>query len=200
MQLEWRNHFALSLVTPPSGEPVSVAEIHAQSYVDNSASDTLIGGYITAARRLVETFCRRQLMTAVWRYSLDQFPADDIVRLPRPPLVSVTELQYVDFAGVSQIWDSSNYLVDTYSEPGRITLAYNTFWPGSRPTANSVNIKYTAGFGDASAVPQTFKLAIMQLVAHWFENREPLSLAGGSTTLPFHVESLLANEMAGTYP
>lgn len=39
-------------------------------------------------------------------------------------------------------------------------------------------------------VPYDLKLALMQLVAHWYFNREPV-VAGASGTLPWHVENIL---------
>jgi hypothetical protein len=45
---------------------------------------------------------------------------------------------------------------------------------------------YQLGIG----IPLTLKTAILQLVAHWYFNREPV-VQGQPGTLPFHVESML---------
>lgn len=57
----------LQLVTPPAGEPVSLAEAKQHLRVDGGDDDLLIGSLITAARQAAETKTGRQLITARWK-------------------------------------------------------------------------------------------------------------------------------------
>src|SRR5690606_14420890 len=145
--------------------------------VDGTDEDTLITGLIAAARETVETFAGRALITQTWELVLDDWPDSDTIKLPRPPLQSVTSVTYVDEAGVSHTLSSASYIVDTDSEPGRLVLKAGESWPSETlQAANGVRVRYAAGYGAAAAVPEKFKLAVKLLAVHWYENREPVAM------------------------
>ncbi len=159
----------------PAVEPVTLAEAKLWLRIDHSTEDALILELVASARREVERFCGRQLInsTRIWR--LDHFPSDGVIRLDRPPLVSVSSITYVDTAGATQTWATDQYDVDTDSEPGRITLAFNQSLPSDvrGGAANVVTITYVVGYGAAREnVPETYKVAIKSLVADGYEHRE----------------------------
>jgi uncharacterized phiE125 gp8 family phage protein len=182
----------LSLVTAPAAEPISATEAKAHCRVDHSLDDTLIGTLITAARQRIETWQRRQLVTATWDWKLDDFPRDGdrTFYVPLPPLQSITSITYVDADGNSQTLSSSVYTVDAVSEPGRIVEAYGQSWPATRKQPNAVTVRFVAGYGLAAAVPEATKAALKLLVGHWFANREAVQ-PGTLTELPLAVERLL---------
>ena len=159
----------------PTVEPVTMAEAKLWLRIDHSTEDALILEMLKAARREVERFCGRQLINATRTWRLDRFPSDGVIRLDRPPLSSVTSITYVDTAGATQTWATDQYDVDTDSEPGRITLAYNQSLPSDvrGGAANVVTITYKVGYGAAGEnVPATFKVAIKSLVADAYVHRE----------------------------
>lgn len=187
-------HTALSLVTAPTTEPVTVDDFKSHSRIDADEEDaSTITGYLKASRKLVETYLRRQLITATYRFSLDRFPCD-CIELPLPPVQSVSALAYVDSDGTTQTWDSSNYRLDTYSEPARIEPAYNVSWPTIRCVSNAVNVTFVCGYGAAGAVPDTIKTAIKITTAVLFEMRDV------SAPLPEQAKHLLMSERWGSYP
>jgi len=50
-----------------------------------------------------------------------------------------------------------------------------------------------AGYGAAASdVPQPLRQAVLLLVAHWFERREPVELGSALETVPMTVGGLLA--------
>ena len=190
----------LKLQTAPTTEPVTLAEAKNHVRVDTTADDALITGLITAARLSVETFTRRALITQVWDLYMDRFPGRDTILLPRPPLISTLEtpvtITYRLMAGTEMTFSSSNYVVDTTSEPGRIKLVLAAAWPGDvlYPLAG-VRVRYPAGYGAAAAVPQIYKQAILLLVGHWYENREQVGVTGAvPQEMPMGVEWLLWQE------
>jgi hypothetical protein len=62
-----------------------------------------------------------------------------------------------------------------------------------------VEVEYTAGYGfDGSSVPRPLKLAILLLVAHWYQNREAASIETG-LPIPFAVENILRLWDSGEY-
>lgn len=182
---------ALKIYTAPVTEPISSVEINMHLRIDETIEDALIDNLITTAREVVEAISRRTLITQTWDLVMDSFPASDELVIPNPPLQSVVSVTYIDQNNVSATFAASNYAVDTYSEPGRIKLVSGAAWPGSQLyTLNGVRVRFTAGFGDASAVPNRYKEAIMLLVAHWYANREQGS-EKAIQDIPFGVNALL---------
>lgn len=186
--------YGLSQTTAPTEEPITVDDAKLHCRIDEDADNLEIARLIRAARELVESETSRQLATATYTLKLDRFPCGGRpIRPPRPPLQSVTSITYLDSGGVSTTWDSSNYIVDTSVEPGRISLAYNAFYPTYRIQSFPITIVYVAGYGAATAVPEGIKHAMRLLIGNWYENRES-SISGtiiGEVPLAF--ERLLSN-------
>jgi uncharacterized phiE125 gp8 family phage protein len=162
---------ALKIYAAPTEEPVFVDDatklhLRAESDID----DDLIALYIQAARIFCEDYHGRKYITQTWDLYLDAFPCGDII-LPYPPLQSVTHVKYKDTAGVLQTWAATNYVVDSISEPGRISLAYGISYPSTLDEIQSVQIRYVCGYGLASSVPMHAKQAILLKLADLYENR-----------------------------
>ena len=202
---------ALYTVVPPAVEPVGIDRIRQHLRLDIGDDDLLLDGYATAARELVEQYLNRALITQtlclvqshqrhhhLWAavpmtaplfiYPL-WYPAfllnGGVVELQRSPLQQVTSI------AVGQ-WDQpdamltagTDYQVDAFTQPGRVRLqGGGGFWP-----QDHVKITYVAGYGaTGTAVPSPIRLAILWLVAFFYENRGD---AGGE--LPKPVQSLLS--------
>lgn len=186
-------HRAWKRTVAPAVEPVLLAEAKAHVREDTTDSDTLLTALIVAATEYVEERTGRALITQTWSLAMDGAPCgNDAIRLPRPPLQSVTSITYVDEAGDTQTWDAANYRVDTHSEPARITLAADAVWPVPQFVAGAVTVVYEAGYGDAGTdVPQAIRQAILLLVAHWYDNRSPEVVGTVVGRLGFTVDALL---------
>lgn len=163
----------LTLVTPPVAEPVTLEEAKLHLRLDQDAEDTLLSAMIVAAREYVEMYTRRQLVTATWELSLDTWV--DVIRPPKPPLLGVNAITYLDEAEMEQTLAANTYRVDTTLEPGRIVRASGASWPAVAPVPGAIRIAYDAGYGTASAVPETFRQAILLSVADLYEHRESQS-------------------------
>lgn len=181
---------------PAADEPITLTEAKAHLRIDaaDTAEDNAITGFITAAREYCETYQGRQYMTATRVHQLDRFPSCHVIRLPYPPLISITSVVYVDSAGVTQTLDPSKYIVDAISQPGRIAPSYSNYWPATRQQIGAVTITYACGYGAAADVPQRIKQAILLLVGHWWENREAVLSGTISKEIEFAVQALLGPE------
>ena len=170
---------ALKLQTAPSVEPVSKAEAKLHLRVDIDTDDDLITALVVAARRYVEAASRRSLITQTWDLVLDTWPESPF-EIPRPPLQSITSITYVDDDGDTGTVSSDDYVVDTYSEPGRVALASGASWPGATlQELAGVRVRFVAGFGDASTdVPENYIQAMKLLIGHWYENRKAVETTG----------------------
>lgn len=183
---------ALSLTTPPTAEPLSLEEAKQYARVVIDDEDGLLEGLIVAAREYLEALTGRAFIDQVWTLTLEGFPHDGVIVLPRPPLRSVTSIAYIDAAGVTQSWVSvSGYQVQApagpYAERGRVKPAYGTAAPAARhDTFNAVTVVFRAGYGTgASDVPKPIKLAIGLLVRHLYDG-------GTLENVPSPVNALIA--------
>jgi len=163
--------------------------------VSHTDDDALIQRIIKQARRYVEKFTRRSLITATYTLTLDDFPRseDRSIYLPVAPLGSVSSITDVDTDGNTQTLDSSKYRVDDKSVIARITEEYDQEWPDVRDVINTVTITFTAGYGSSgSDVPEDLRGAIFLLLGHYYENREAAVVGTIVNTLSLGVDDLLA--------
>lgn len=169
--------------------PVTTAQVRDHVRIDSVTEDPLLDSYIGAATGYVEGRTDRQLMNATWVWTLEGFMSPMYV--PHAPLSSVTSIAYLDTAGNTQTLSASVYDVDTATEPGRILLANNQNWPAILGGLASVTITFVAGYGDeTSDVPERLRMAIMQLIAQWYDIREPMVM-GAINDVPRSVEALI---------
>lgn len=180
----------LQLVTPPALEPVTLSEARLHLRVDTADDDPLIGALISAARLHAEMLTARQFLPARWRLVLDRFTP--MVLLNRSPVVSVISVRYLDMGGLWQIMPATDYVVESSSEPARITPSFGKIWPPTLPQIGSVEILFDAGYADATKVPDGIKRWMLLRVGSLYQHREEMSVlpAGRIDPLPF-VDSLL---------
>jgi len=199
---------ALQTITAPAQEPITLSEAKAHLRVDTGAEDSLIETLIRVARQHVEEVTSRALITQTLAYSVDDFLGslyinhpweeylgykDNSLILPRPPLQSVDNIEYVDTQGAMQTLDASIYRVDAVSEAARITEAEAETWPTTDSVTNAVTITYVAGYGDNPAdVPAPLRHAMLMMIGHFYENREEAVVGTTARQLPMAVNALIA--------
>lgn len=165
----------LNRTSAPAATPISVAEAKAHCRVLHSNDDTYIGMLVDAVAGMLDGrngALGRALVTQSWEYRLDRFPCDGVIELPLPSLVSVASVAYVDQDGDIQTLSADDYVVDTATFVGQVRLAYGASWPDTRDEQHAVRITFTAGFGDAAAVPAPIRNAMLLIVAHLYSHRE----------------------------
>lgn len=187
-----RIQWSLTQTVAPTAEPISLESVKDQCRISTTEDLHVLYVQAKAARVWCETYLYKQLMPATYRLTLDRFP-EWRFKMPMPPLATVSSITYLDSGGTLTTLSPSLYILDTYSHPGRVTPAYRQVWPFTRCQMNAVNITYTAGFANAAAVPETIKLALRQLTAHFYENREA-TLEEKLETLPVGAIALLDSE------
>lgn len=173
---------------------IADASLGAGAPSTNSTSDPLLVLLIKSARAAAQQQLSRYLITQTLDLSLDAFPCDGEIRLP--PLQTVSEISYVDSDGATQVLAADQYLVDASSKPARIQCAYGVSWPSVRDQANAVRVRFVAGYGVASAVPESVKQWMLLRVKTAWDNRDGLVLgAGGLVLMPTsYIDSILDPE------
>lgn len=181
----------LTLLTAPAVEPLTLDQV--KQHVNDEDTDkynVLIDRLIGAARRQAEHRTGRALINQQWRLTLDRFAGEDarcppVIRLPRPALVSVEEVSYLDTDGVRQVLATSGYQVVTDELVGQVRPAYDTTWPDHRVTPGSVRIDYTAGYGaTAATVPDDITAWMLLAIGAWYAQREALMSGAAPAELP----------------
>lgn len=191
----------LSLVTGPAQEPVSLAEAKAHCRIDVPDDDALLTGYILAARGYLEEISGRAFVASTWDYSIDDdwpwvFDLEtrchqQVIEIPKAPLSSVTSINYVDSAGVSQLLASNQYVVDGTGAIGRITPAYDVTWPSVRRQKAAITVRFVAGHA-IEVVPDPIRQAMLLLIGHFYAHRETVVIGQTPSEVPLAVSSLIA--------
>ena len=183
------------IITPITNEPIALVEakLHIRVSMDDTAEDSLIEGFITAAREYVENYARRALALQTVEAYLPKFPCSDRIELPRPPLQNVLSVSYKNSAGIETTMTANvDYLVDTENGAGVVVLPYGKNWPSYTPyPVNSVKIRYIAGYTYSNLIPKSIKQAMFLLIGHWYENREAVVIGSTTKEIEFAVKALL---------
>lgn len=208
----------VKLITVAAEEPVGLEEFKAHLRITgDDTQDPDLTIKLRAAREKLEggTQTARAFVSSVWDQYADHWPCwscascfcrtscsmngrhehSDSIMMPKGQLVSVASIKYTDASGVQTTWPTTEYEVDTVSDPGRIVLAYGKQWPSvTLKRSNAIVIRFTAGWENASAVPFPIKAAILLEAAHFYRNREAVTtgrLDMQSSPLAHGVDDLL---------
>ena len=188
---KWDPRLIINRATDASSEPVTVAEAKAHLRVETTDDDTYITTLIKIARKHIEDICGISMISQTWDLWLNHFPNE--IKIPRPPLISVTSITYTDTDGDSQTLATGVYTVDSDSDPGRIYEAYDQSFPSVRSIPKAIKVRFVSGFSaTATGVDEDLKHAMLLLIGQWFENREPVVVGTIAAEIPMTVKSLLA--------
>lgn len=210
-------HSVLQQLTAPVAEPLTLAQgrkhlrLTAVGSPPVHPEDDLVTASIAAARRRVENHTHRALVTQQWRLELDRWPENSRIVLPKPPLMSVDSIEYVDLAGDTQTLDPDLYQVMRPTGPtadrAEIIPAYLAVLPAMRCYPGSLIINFTAGYGSGGSpddsvanIPADVIAALKLLLGHYFENRQEVIVGSTAAQLPAAVEALLSSYVSTVFP
>lgn len=178
------------ITSPPSEEPVTLAEAKSWCKVETTEDDTLITALVKAARLTGEKYCNRTFVTTTFKgfYSAleltncEKYP---FVALRRAPLDTVTSVQLMVDDSLEDV-DSDDYFLKEKSSFSRILFSGSL---NGDDVAYPLEIVFTAGYGAASAVPEDIKTAIKQHILYLYENRGDVS-PDGELPMPIEVRAM----------
>ena len=200
-------YLSLTRQTPPTVEPVTVAEAKNHLRVDTTEDDGYISTLITAAREWCEQYLDRTLVHTQWAMRLHRFPTDSQypIELPRPPVVAsgtatAVSITYTAESGGTAMLSTAQYRVQRLETPGRVTTIYGGTWPAAMEDNDAVIVRWWAGYGDSgSSVPAGIRHAMLMLVGHWYEQRSSVLTGSISKEVEFGVKTLLDAQRWGSY-
>ena len=177
-------------ITAPAEPVVTPDAAKLQLRVDGTDEDTLIEGLIAAATAHldgIEGVMGRCIVTQEWAQSFDRLSGDVVLPFPDVQTAAIT---YSDTAGDPQTVPVDDYRLHQVYGGSVLGLVSGAAWPqGASDDREAFTVTFTAGFGNAAAVPASIKHAILMLVAHWYENREAV---GKAEALPMAFHALIA--------
>lgn len=184
---------SLVMTSGPSLEPITLAEAKAHLRIDGIADDALIQSLIVTSRLHVEAALGLALITQSWSWYIDRWPKSQRLALPLRPVQAIAAVRLWRIDGTSVALSPAQFFLDGQAMPARLV------WLGTSPAAeperrvNGIELAFTAGFGSSAAdVPATIRHALLLLVAHWYEHREPLEIGSGINAVPPMVSELLS--------
>jgi uncharacterized phiE125 gp8 family phage protein len=157
------------LFTPPATEPVTLAEAKVAARVDDSRFDSLLPGFISAARAMAEQETGRQFMAQTWRTDLEDWPAADAtIHVHRATAAAVTYWNGSAFVSLA----GSGYVYHPLGNGTALVPAIGAAWPelGAIAGGPRVRIDLTAGAASAADVPEGVKTYIKALVVQMLES------------------------------
>ncbi|MCA3000302.1 MAG: phage head-tail connector protein [Rhodocyclaceae bacterium] len=160
------------LITAPATEPATLDEVKLHIRQDSSIGaleDALLNRLIKSARQRAEHMTSRAFITQTWGVRLDAFPT--LIELVRSPVISITDVKYLDSTGVEQTINAADYILDNFGTTGFIAPAYGKSWPSTYQQINAVRVQYVAGYGAAAAVPECVKDWMLLVIEDAYRNR-----------------------------
>jgi hypothetical protein len=172
---------SIELITPPVAEPVTTAQLMQQmgfgTVSDSTLNATLqaqLTIYLVAARRNIESYLRRVLVTQHWLLRLNEFHHHGI-ELPQPPLQSIDFFQYVDtFANTDYLYrditfgqnfpSPYGYQLQRGSEtqPGYLYPPWAKPWPPTLRVPSAVMVQFRCGYGGPAVVSMAANSAVLE--------------------------------------
>ena len=205
----------------PAVEPISLADAKAFLRIDTPDEDNLIQSLIMTSRLHIEVALGLALIQQTWSCFFDRWPhildtrtapfqpasaaytcpdprtrlnlATDAIVLPISPIKSLDAIRVYADDGTFVTLPLAGFTVDLASKPPRIVRRVATAVPQPGRRLNGVEIAVTAGFGLSPAdVPAPIRQALLLLVAHWYEHRDPGEIGSIEARVPAAVSALLS--------
>jgi len=172
----WRRSLAVThlsagrvvVVTPPASPAVTTAAARAHCRVAHAHHDATLASLVGVASAWLEGptgGLGRSLVTRTLDLELAAFPCGREAALPCGPVSGAPVVTYRDADNVVQTLDAALYFV------AGDTLVFNQGWapPATYPRPDAVVVRYTAGYGDATALPPPVRQALLLLVGELYE-------------------------------
>lgn len=172
---------------------IDTAKAKAWLKVEHADEDALIAGLVNSAVAHIEAITGKFLSPKAFTQTLRGFPVQSpyLVKLHRGPVTGITSVAYDPSDGSVEATVLNFRLAEGHGRffNGTLQPAFGERWPGALAGAGTVRITGTAGYAEGEA-PE-LDTACLQLVAHWYLNREAVATGTIATELPMTVKALI---------
>lgn len=188
-----------TVVTAATIYPISLSEAKDHLRLSTDHDDLRVRGLIKVATEVLENTTGRSFINRTLRHIKPCFnDTREVIYLPRPPLVSITTLDYFDIDGASQTVASGNYQVYVSNEvQGFVKPEPGFSWPATELNRhNAVTIDYVAGYGtERTDVPESARQWMLMLIRHWYDN--PSAIISGQTSKELELSARALSDSLG---
>ncbi len=162
----------LTLITPPAGEPVSLAEAKAHARIGSDTEDAILASLIAAARARIEGAARLALMPRRLKLTLDRWPSPALesgrFSLPVRPVSAIVSVRIIATDGSIV----SDHTGNVALEDRRTLVLRSGVWPWPGAYGEKIELVFDAGFAGANSIPADLAHAVLALTAHFYEVRD----------------------------
>ncbi|SEG59043.1 phage conserved hypothetical protein, phiE125 gp8 family [Bosea lathyri] len=176
------------LVTPPSGDVVSLIDAKRHLRVDHNLDDDRITLAIQAAVSHLDGYTGilgRALLAQSWRQFSAYWPASRCFDLALAPVAEIISVSARGSGGLVAVPSSSWRLFSGASRP-MLMLNRDAQLPDLDGQADAVTVTYKAGYGEAAEVPAAIRHAILLMVGDAYRFSETVAL-GASSPVPMSI-------------
>ena len=195
VQLQLNSESAATTILP-------LADVKTFLRVTNTAEDSLITSFITAAVGVAQNYTNSRFLETQFTMFMENW--NDVyvsnqyntslsngtylttggyvgkdglhqIVLPYAPLDSITHIKYYDSDDAQQTWvENTDYSVHTFiNQKGFIEIQKGISTPNLYQRADAIEIKFKAGYGTtAGSVPEAIKSAVLLIIGFMYEKRE----------------------------
>lgn len=173
----------LTLITPPSQEPILPAAAKLYCRCMHNQEDELFVAWIASARDYVQDATKRQLMPATWKLTLGSFPlvapdagtihgslawheGEDEIVFPITPVLTVS-VQYYDAGNVLQTWATDQYELVAEEAWAVLIPATGVDWPETYDRTDAVQITFGAGYEEGQVPPKLISAMYLRILADY---------------------------------
>jgi uncharacterized phiE125 gp8 family phage protein len=179
-----------TLITPPSAEPLTLAEVKAHLRLDGAEEDALLQSLVNTAREFLERETGLCLIAQTWRLYLDRWPQGGVIRILKSPVQEIKTVTVYGLEGEPVQVSLEDHLLDGAGRPARLWLRHT---PVTGRTVNGIEIDFSAGYGEAGTdLPDTLKRAMLIHIGQMFAFRGAISPDQQPPGIPDGYERLIS--------
>lgn len=184
----------------PAVAPLGAALLRTRLRIDptgeapvDTADSALLESFEAAAVALIDgpDGIGVALMAQTWTRTLDQF--EPMLALPGAPVVSVSEVRYMDPDGAWQVVDPAVYRLLDGRDQAALVPVLGASWPVVASAPDVVEVDYVLGAETPTLAHPSLVAAVGLMVGHFWENREAVAAGVSVAELPLGVQHILAH-------
>jgi uncharacterized phiE125 gp8 family phage protein len=169
--------------------PIDLEKLKMHLKVEGTEEDAYITDLACAASALWEERVRQAVMEAEYvSVSLNWSRGWEGLR---SPITGIFKVEYVSEAGEVVFLETEAYTLSVLSPGGLYFTDYRNLPALSRTAPETVRMYYTAGATSVEQVPPLVRRFIELMVAHWYENRQPVIIGVSVNEIPDTAQALI---------
>ena len=164
----------LALKTAPAAPAVSVATAKAFCRVTGSDDDALFAMMVESATATAEFITQRALINQTWVLSLENWPKNGEISLPKSPVSSLIAARYYNSSNQLQTVSTDDYYLYANDTEAIVCPGIDKSWPTALAARkNAIEIEFLCGYGASeSSIPSPIRSWLLLRISTLNEFRE----------------------------